>query len=135
MLKIPFPFPLQSEQPTKKSEFDFHPATPSLSDVSSVTASSQTALLVIVAHAGSASSHESPPDEMALNCTVAIGATEVGSAEGDAVVGVDGAEVVGAAVGPQMQRHWSESLHPKLEVSTVLNCPVLYPMKNEHPKG
>ena len=38
-----------------------------------------------------------PPEEKILNNTVVVGADEVGSAEGDAV---DGADVVGVAVGP-----------------------------------
>ena len=84
MLKIPFPLTLQSEQPTKKSEFDLDPATPSLSDVSSATASSHTALLVMVAHAGSASSQVSPPEENTLNRAV-FSASVVGAVDGEAV--------------------------------------------------
>ena len=102
-MKIPFPLTLQSEQPTKKSEFDLDPATPSLSDVSLATASSHTALLVMVAHAGSTSSQVSPPEENILNHTVAVGAPVVGAPDGAAV---DGATVVGATVGLQSQRHW-----------------------------
>ena len=94
---------IQSEQPTKKSGFDLDPATPSLSDVSSATASSHTALLVMVVHAGSASSQVSPPEENSLNHTVAVGAAVVGSVDGAAVgaaLGLDGVGTVdGAAVG------------------------------------
>ena len=106
MLKIPVRPPCESEQPTKKSVFDLCLARPSLSDVSVATASSHTALLVMVAHAGSASSQVSPPEETILNHTVAVGAAVVGT------VGLVGAVVVGAAVGPQSQRHWSLELHP-----------------------
>ena len=72
-----------------------------------------------------------------MNRTVAVGAAVVGAPEGTAVVGAgvvgtrdgvpvdgaadgvadgdaegfDGAAVVGAAVGPHSQRHWSPELH------------------------
>ena len=88
---------------------------PSLSSVSSATAASHVALLVMVAHVESASSHVSPPEEMSLNRTVAVGAVVVGVV-GSVVVGyadgVDGADVFGAVGGPA-------DTHVPVDVSTI----------------
>ena len=113
---------------------------PSLSAVSSATASSHTALLVMVAHVESAPSHVLPSEETILNRTVTVGAAVVGLPDGEAVVGaavvgkavgpavvgmadgaaVVGLDVVGAAVGLQSQTHWSLELQLSVELAAVL---------------
>ena len=112
VLKNPFDSGLLNEQPTNLLGLDFNFAIPSLSDVSSATASLHTALLVMVTHEGSTSSQESPPEANILNCTVAVGVAVEGTADGAEVVGVDGADVVGAVVGLQSQRHFMSFEHP-----------------------